>query len=54
MVRKALHVAWKEGKRGICYDVTCPPALPPHSPNASVASAGTTVADVVDNFQKTG
>ena len=58
MVRKALHVAWKAGKEVFAMTSHVRPlfhlAPPPRSPNASVASAGTTVADVVDNFQKTG
>ena len=55
MVRKALRVAWKAGKEVFATaSHVRPPALPPRSPNASVASADTTVGDVVDNFQKTG
>ena len=41
--KESLARCLESWEKGICFDVTCPPALPPHSPNASVASAGTRV-----------
>ena len=54
MLRKALHVSWKAEKEVFAMTSHVRPLFHLTHSHASVSSAGTTVADVVDNFQKTG
>ena len=54
MVRKVLHAAGKAGKEVFAMTSHVRPLFHLTHSHASVSSAGTTVADVVDNFQKAG